>query len=104
MFIITDKSSVVMGVTEKVIYADNGNVGLNEVYFFAKDMVGSVLEVNTIPSDYKDSKYKYIDGEFRLIEGWKEHVDYMTIDQLQKIVESQNKAIAELTMFLAMPK
>lgn len=100
MFIITDKSSVVIGVTEKVVYADSGNVGLNEVYFFSKDMVGSVVEVTSVPTDYEPDKYKYIDSKFQVVEGWKERTEHMTIDELQRMVKTQNEAIAELTMFL----
>lgn len=102
MFIITDKESLVMGVTEKVVHASNGNVGINETYFFDKSIVGGVLEVSEIPADYADYKYKYIDGKFQVYEGWKEPSEYLTLDQLQKKLESQNKAIAELTMIVSM--
>lgn len=103
MYIITDKKAVVIGSTNKLVYADNGNVGVNETYFFDKSIVGEVLEVETLPVDYVDGKYKYVEGQFSVVEGWTAPQDAPSIElnALKATVETQEQAIVELSMLVA---
>ena len=101
LYIITDKKAVVMGATNKLIYAGNGDVGINETYFFAKSIVGDILEVEALPTDYVEGKYKYEEGQFTIVEGWKPPHDVPTIEVLQATVETQEQAIVELSMLVA---
>lgn len=101
MYIITDKKSLVLGVTENVVYAQNGDIGINETYFFHQSIVGEVIEVEQIPSDFEINKYKYVDGEFYIVEGWQPPKDVSSNEEIQQKLEDQEQAIAELSMIVA---
>lgn len=101
MYIITDKKSLVMGVTEEVVYAENGDVGIDSTYFFATSIVGEVLEVEALPSDYEEGKYKFVEGEFIAVEGWQPPKDISSNEELQRKLEEQERAIAELSTVVA---
>ena len=101
MYIITDKNNVVIGVTENVIYAQNGDVGINDTYFLSKTIVGEILEVDTLPLDYEDNKYKYVNGEFTVREDWKQYQPPITTEELQEQLEMQEQAITELSIYIA---
>lgn len=92
-----------MGATNKVVYAGNGDVGIDETYFFAKSIVGDILEVETLPTDYADGKYTYVEGQFAVVEGWTDHKDTSNpeLNALKATVETQEQAIVELSMLVA---
>ena len=73
MHIIIGINKVVLCKTDKLEYLEDGLISVSEFERYAKSAYKEIIEVDSVPDDFADGKYKYThENGFVLNETWME--------------------------------
>lgn len=105
IYIITNNDNIVFENGVELKYLSEEMISIDGLRM-SKQIANGIYEVDSIPTDYVQGKYKYTtESGFTLNESWKEPITMDSLKEenknLKEKLSTQEKAITELTMIVS---
>ncbi|MBS4172136.1 hypothetical protein [Bacillus sp. FJAT-49736] len=101
--IILTEDRMVIGCSDNLQFLSDGIVATSPTQRYAKSAYSNIVEVDTLPADYEDYKYNYVEGVgFVKNEEWVDtDAPIIDIKALKRENELLKNSLLELTSYIA---